>query len=808
MSNLVRDFRYALRLLTQQPTFTLVIVITLALGIGANTAIFTVVSAALIRSLPYRDAQTLVHLSESKARDDSAMREASYPDFLDWRQNESFAGMAAYSGGGSATITESGATERIAIGSVTGNFFDVLGVDALLGRTFRPDEDQPQTARVAVLSHALWQRMFAGNQTVIGRSVRLNEAGFTIVGVLPPSFHFAPRGAAQLWVAWRPSEGQLSRRYMHWVNVIARLKPGVTTDEADRSMQLTAARIARDYPESHTDRTIRIQSLQERFVGPIKPILLSLSIAVALVLLIACANIANLLLARATVRRREIAIRSSLGATRWDLMRQMLVESVLLAMIGGAIGFILAQFGVDALIAAIPEGRLATMPYLRGLKLDAGLLGFTAVLSLLVGMVFGLAPALQLTRQSLQEALKEGSRTLGSHHQRLRSSLIVGEIALCFVLLIAGGLMVKSLLRLLAVDPGFRTANLLALTVSLPAGRYSDEPRVLAFYEQLIASIKAVPGVADAATVDVLPTIGGNTTKLNVEGRQPPPPGEEVEMNFRSVSANYFSTVGVALDHGRRFDERDNQQGAMVVMINRTLADRLFRNEDPVGRRVTFVGDDPTPYQVIGVVADEKVNSIDSKVTPVVYVHSLQDVSPTASLIVRTSADPQSVAATIRREAKAIEPDLSVYGVTTMDELIAGSPATFARRYPALLIGLFAVLALILSATGLYGLISYSVSQRTRELGIRVALGAGRRDILKLVMRRGVILAVSGLGLGLVLALTTTRLLTSMLYGVSPTDPSMFAGLAGLLGGVALLSCYLPARRATAVDPLIALRDE
>lgn len=809
MGNVLRDLRYGVRLLIRQPAFTIVVVITLALGIGANTAIFTVVNAALIRALPYRDPESLVHLLETQPQKQFPVREASYPDFVDWQRNEAFSGMAAYAGGGNSALTGRGANERLELGAVTPTFFNVLGVDPILGRTFLASEDQPEAPRVAVLSHGLWQRLFASDPNVVGESIQLDGMPFTVIGVLPPSFHFAPRGSAQLWIAWRPSEARRARRYMHWINVIGRLKPGKTLDEAQRLMEPIGSRIAQDYPDSHAGTAIRIVPLQEKFVGPIKSMLIALSVAVGIVLLITCANLANLLLARATVRRREIGIRVSLGATRWDLMRQMLIESVLLAVIGGAVGFVLAQWGVDALIAAVPEARLATMPFLRGLKLDSRLLAFTATLSVLAGIVFGLAPAYSVTRDSLQDVLKEGGRSLGaSSRHGLRSLLVVAEVALCFVLLVGAGLMIRSVSRLLSADPGFDTSNLLTMRLSLPASKYTDAVKMNAFHTRLMERLKGVPGVVSAATVRILPTIGGNTTKIIVDGQPPPLPGEGVELNLRDVSAGYFQALGIPIDHGRAFDERDNLTSPRVLLVNRTLAERIFPGEDPVGRRIAFGTDDPERYEIVGVVGDEKVNSIDGRVTPVVYTPYLQDPNPATSLMVKTTTDPHSMAATIRSEAMAIEGDLSIYNVQTMDELIAGSPATFARRYPAILLGLFAGLAVILSATGLYGVISYSVSQQTRELGIRVALGAARRDILKLVMVRGVVLAAGGLGAGLLLALLGTQLLGSLLFGVSPTDPATYMALGALLAGIALLSCYIPARRATTVDPLVALRNE
>ena len=809
MSSLFRDLRYGLRLLLRQPTFTLAVVITLALAIGANTAIFTVVNAALLRSLPYRDPDALVHLWETKPQKEFPTREASYPDFVDWRGNDAFAGMAGYSGGGSAVLSRRDGSERVQIGSVTANFFDVLGVNALVGRTFGPEEDQAQSASIAILSYGLWQRLFGGDPQAVGQVLKINDINFTVVGVLPPSFHFAPRGGAELWVTWRPGEAQRNRRYMHWVNVIARLKPGVSRVEAQAAMGVISQRIAQAYPDSHTDTGIKLVPLREQFVGPVRPILLALGVAVGVVLLIACANIANLLLARSIGRQKEIAIRAALGATRGSLIRQLITESLLLALVGGLLGFLLAQLGVDALIAGIPESRLVMMPFLRGIGLDAPLLAFTSGLSLVVGVLFGLAPAIQVTQISLQHMLKEGGRSLASSaRNHMRNGLIVAEIALAFVLLVGGGLMFKSFMRLISVDPGFDTKNLLTMRVSLPPAKYRDDSKVAVVFDQLISRLEALPGVKGAATVNVLPIIGGNTSRIIVEGKPIPPPGEETEVNLRDASARYFRTMGVPLLRGRDFGEHDNRQAPMVVIVNQTLADRILPGEDPIGRRVIFSGDDRTPVEIVGVVGDERVNGLDANVTPVVYYPFLQELSRTTSLVVRTGTDPNNLAAAIRHEALSVEPDLSIYGVMTMEELIANSPATFARRYPAMLIGLFAALALVLAATGLYGVISYSVSQQTREVGIRLALGASPRDILKLVIGRGLALTIGGLGTGLVVALVVTRFLSTLLFGVSATDPAVFASLALLLGCVALLACFVPARRATRVDPLRALRYE
>ncbi|HEX8140371.1 MAG TPA: ABC transporter permease [Pyrinomonadaceae bacterium] len=809
MSVLWQDLRYGFRMLVKRPSFTVVAVLTLAFGIGANTAIFTVVNAALLRPLPYREPDRLVHLWETKQQTQFGQREASYPDYLDWRDHtQAFEGMAGYSRR-SFALTGRDAPDRFAGAAVTDGFFRVLGVEPIIGRSFQPGEDQTGAARIVLLGYGLWQRRFGGDPNVVGQSLVLNGTSYTVIGVLPQSFQFAPAGEPEMWVPLSPSPEQMSRRFMHWLNIVARLKPGVTREQAEGELGAVAQSIAQGYPDSHTGTGIRLVPLHEQITGRVKPVLLVLLGAVCFVLLIACANVANLLLARSAARQKEIAIRTALGASRLRLVRQLLTESVLLSVMGGIAGLILAQWGVELLIAAIPESQLSSMPYLRGLGIDSKVLLFAMAVSVLTGLVFGLAPALQSSGLSLQESLKEGGRTSGMQvRQGLRGLLVVTEIALALVLLVGAGLMMKSLYRLLAVDPGFATENVLTMRVSLPMTKYPEDGNVIAFHEQLLPRIESLPGVKGAGTVSVLPLLGGNTTRLLVEGRPAPPPGEELEANFREVSTGYFRTMGVPLIAGRNFTERDKVGTPEVVLINQTMAHRLFPGENPVGQRLNFASMQVKGLEIVGVVGDEKVTGLDSATTPVMYVAFLQDPGRTLNLVVRTTSDPLSVAGAVRSEIGSLDPDLAVFEVRTMEQLIDNAPSTFLRRYPAFLIGVFAGVALLLAMVGIYGVISYSVAQRTHEIGVRMALGAQRSDIFKMILGQGLLLTFAGVGCGLVAALILTRFLASLLFGVSTTDPLTYLAVSLPLILSAMLACYMPARKATKVDPMVALRYE
>lgn len=807
MQNLWQDLRYGLRMLAKKPGFTLVAVFTLALGIGANTAIFTVVDAALLRELPYQAPERLYHLWERTPQAEFPQREFSYPDYQDYQQNQVFAGLAAYTGGG-GIITGPGEPERVFAPSASANFFAMLGVEPLVGRTFQPGEDRPGADRTTVLTYGLWQRMFGGDPGVIGQALTINGSSHTVIGVLPASFQFAFR-PADLWLPYQPTETQLSRRFMHGTNLIGRLEPGAAVAQAQSEITAIAARIEREHNQSHSGTGVTLVPLQEQVVGQVKPILLVLLGAVGFVLLIACANLASLLLARSIARQKEIAIRAALGAQARRLIRQLLTESAMLALAGGAAGLLIASWGVDALVAALPETQLNSLPFLRSLRIDPRILGFAFGLSLLTGVVFGLVPAIQASKVDLLVALKEGGRTgTSAARQRLRGALVVTEIALAVVLLVGAGLMMKSLLRLLQVDVGFNPQNVLTMTVALPPGKYNEPNRRISFHDQLKERIRALPGVGSASIVNILPLIGGNTTRFIVEGDPAPPPGQEIEANFRVTGVDYFQTLGIPLIAGRLFDDRDKADAPGVVAISKTVADRVFAGRDPIGQRLSYNSLNNLPDLIVGVVGDVKITGLDDAIKPVLYYPYPQSPSMVANLVVRTNADPATLVSAIRNECRTLEPDVALFNVRTIEEIINDAPAAFMRRFPAFLIGIFAAVALLLATVGIYGVVSYSVSQQTHDIGVRMALGARAAVILKMVLKQGLTLALLGLGIGVLAALALTRLLRSLLYEVQTSDPAILGFVAGLLVIVALVACYLPARRAAKVDPMIALRYE
>lgn len=809
MESFWQDLRYGMRALAKKPGFTIIAFLTLAIGIGANTAIFTVVDAALLRPLPYKESDRLVHLWESTPQQEFGRREASYPDYLDWRdQNSVFTGVAGYNRR-SLTLTGAEVPELLQAGRVTANFFSVLGVEPSLGRTFSPGEDARGAPLTVVLSHAAWQRRFGGNTGVLGQSLTFGNTAATIIGVLPANFQFAPVGDVEIWIPLQPTNNEASRRFMHGTNVIARLKEGVGVEEAGTGMSLIAAQIEQNHHDSHAGTGIILVPLREQIVGEIRPILLVLLAAVAFVLLIACANVANLMLTRATARQKEMAIRQALGASRWRLIRQLLTESLALAIAGGCGGLLLAVWGIDLLVAGIPAAQMNLMPYLNRLSINATVLIFTTLLTLVTGIVFGLAPAFQGSRLALQESLKEGGRTAqAGARSGLRNLLVVSEIAMALVMLAGAGLMARSLLNLSRVDPGFNPENVVAMQLSINPVKYPDNNQAIAFQEQMLAEVGSLPGVKGAATADILPLVGGNTTRFIVEGRPAPPPGEEIEANTRDVSNNYFQVMEVPLVAGRYFDGRDKADSPPVLIINQTLARRLFPDENPVGRRLVFPSFQLPPFEIVGVVADINEGELDAPAKAVVYGPFSQSPGRFFSLVVRSASNPASLVSSVQGKVRDLDRDVLIYNVTTLERLIADTPAAFVRRYPAFLIGVFAAVAVLLAAIGIYGVIAYSVSQRTHEIGVRMALGARKRDIIKLVVGQGLALTLAGVAIGLGGALALTRFLTSLLFGVTATDPLIFASIPLVILVVALAACYIPARRATKVDPMIALRYE
>ncbi len=831
MHRLIQDLRYAIRTMRKKPGFTFIAVMTLALGIGASTAIFTVVNAGLLRGLPYKSADNLYHIWESTPQREFAQREFSYPDYQDYQQNQVFEGIAAYTGGG-GILSGRGEPERVFAPAASANFFSLLGVDPHLGRTFQTGEDKPGAQRVVVLTYGMWQRRFGADPAVIGQSLTINGDNFTVVGVLPASFQFALRNA-DLWRVYQPTDAQLTRRFMHGTNLIGRLKPGVSESQALSELSVIAKRIEQEHNQSHAGTGIKLVPLQEQFVGQVRPILLVLLAAVGFVLLIACANVASLLLTRSLSRQKEVAIRAALGANRWRVVRQLLTEAVLLSIVGGAIGLLIAYWGVDALVATLPDSQLNALPFLKTLRIDSSILAFSFGLSLLTGIVFGLAPAIQSSRPDLNEVLKEGGRSsAGGARHRLRSVLVTTEIAMAVVLLVGAGLMMKSLLKLLQSNVGFNPQNVLTMSVNLPAAKYTDAGKQVSFFDQLNERVQSLPGVSGSGTVNILPLQGGNTTRFYVDGDPVPSPGQEIEANIRTVDENYFQTLGVPIIAGRAFDERDGEpqrQAATaqaqaiaqaqakgqtlapvpipgVVIIGKTLADKVFAGRDPVGRRLAYGSFAGQTDLIVGVVGDVKIGGLDEALRPVVYYPFRRFPGAGTNLVVRTNGDPSALAATIRNETRALESDVAVFNVRPMEELIGDSPAAFMRRFPALLIGIFAGVALLLASIGIYGVVSYSVSQQTHYIGVRMALGAQTSDILKMVLKQGLSLALAGIAVGVVAAFGLMRLLRSLLFEVQTTDVTTFAVVVGTLLAVTLLACYIPARRATKVDPLGALR--
>jgi len=825
MNKLFQDLRYAFRSMRKRPGFTLIAVMTLALGIGGSTAIFTVVDAGLLRGLPYKSSESLYHIWEVTPQKGFGQREFSYPDYQDYQQNQAFE-IAAYTGGG-GIMSGRGEPERVFAPSASANFFSLLGVEPFLGRTFQPGEDKQGAPRVTVLTYGLWQRRFGGDPNIVGQALTINGESYTVVGVLPASFQFALRNA-DLWQPYQPTQAQLTRRFMHGTNLIGRLKPDVSPAQAQSELSVISKRIEHEHNQSHAGTSVKLVPLQEQFVGQVRPILLVLLAAVGFVLLIACANVASLLLTRSLSRQKEVAIRAALGANRWRVVRQLLTESILLSLVGGAFGLLIAYWGVDALVTTLPDSQLNALPFLKSLRLDATILAFSFGLSLLTGLVFGLAPAIQSSRPDLNEVLKEGGRTTaGGAKHRLRSVLVTTEIALAVVLLVGAGLMMKSLLKLLQSNVGFDPQNVLTMTVAVPPAKYNEATEQIAFYDQLKERVESLPGVSGSGTVNLLPLQGGNTTRFYVDGDPVPPPGQEIEANIRTVNETYFQSLGVPLISGRMFDERDratatpanaqapnapaaNTQLATpgVVIIGKTLADVVFAGRDPIGRKLAYSSAGGPPDVIVGVVGDVKIGGLDEALKPVLYFPFRRFPGVATNLVVRTDGDPTALVAAIRNETRALEPDVAIFNVRPMEQLIGESPAAFMRRFPAILIGIFAGVALLLASIGIYGVVSYSVSQQTHYIGVRMALGAQASDILKMVLKQGLTLTLAGMVLGAIAAFGLMRLLRSLLFEVEPTDATTFALVLSTLFVVALLACYIPARRATRVDPLIALRYE
>ena len=803
------DLRYAWRRLLKSPGFAVTAVLTLALGIGANTAIFTVVNAALLRALPLQEPERLVHLSETRTTGTFQKMEFSYPDFVDFRErNRSFTGVGGYFPVNTTYSGREGA-ERVVATVASANFFDVLGVRPILGRVFAANADEAGGEKTVLLTYGGWQTRFGGDPNVLGKSVNLNSQPYTIVGVLPAGFQFAPSRSGEFWIPLAVRGWRL-RRNAHWILGVGRLKPGVTLQQAQTEASGLALQLAAQYPDSNPGVGVYLTPLREQIVGEVRPILLVLMGAVIAVLLITCSNLAGLQLARAVTRQKELAVRTALGASRGRIVRLLLTDSVLIAVLGGLAGVLLAYFILPMLAASLPKDQQAILPFLHGLKLDWSVLGFSAAVSIFAGLLFGLAPSLQGARSDVHDALQDGSRTTaGSLRHRLRDGLVVAQVAMAVILLVSAGLVIKSLTKLLHVDPGFSVAHLLTFDTSLPQQHYPGEPQQVEFERNLRARLQSLPGVKSAATVDTLPLgNAGGTSRFVIAGHSRVAT-EEYEANTRDISPNYFETMGIPLRSGRLFNEHDDAKAPRVVIINQTLADRLFPGQDPIGKRVDFAyTKDPNFQEIVGVVGDENLGQLDHALTPVIYEPYAQSPDSYLSVTIRTEGDPGAVAGSVRAAVQALDSALPINALVSMDRIIADSPAVSVRRYPAYVIGAFAALAVVLAMLGIYGLLAYVVAQRTRELGIRLALGAQRRNLLGLVVGSGLRLALLGAAIGTVCAFAAGRMLATLLFQVRPTDLAISLSVATLLVAVALLASYLPARRAASIEPMQALRAE
>ena len=813
-----QDLKYALRVLLKNPLITAVALVTLALGIGANTAIFSVLNAVVLRPLPYADPDRLVVVWETIAGNDR--RSAAPGNFTDWRaQNKTFSDLAAtfY---GNFNLTADGPPERINGATVTSNLMSTLGVSARLGRTFQPEDDEHQDQRLAILSDDLWQRRFGGARDIAGKTISIDESSYIVVGVMPPGFKYPVQ--SELWVLGRdrsavsmslisqfPKNDWSHERDAHFISAVGRLKPGITLSQAQSDIAGIAQRLEHDFPATNAGLGSSVIPLHTQIVGNVKTLLSILLGAVAFVLLIACTNVASLLLARASQRDRELAIRRAVGASRFRLVRQLLTESVVLSFLGGLAGLGLSVWAVSLFIKLSP----GDIPRLEEASVDLRLLGFTLMVSMLTGIAFGLWPALHATGGSLNQSLKDaGSKASeGKRRRRSRNVLIVTELALAQVLLIGAGLLIVSYYRASRIDPGFNADHVLSAKIAPSAKKYPDPKSRVSFYSQVIEQLQTLPGVSSVGMVMNLPLSGASMNRgFKVEGRPEPKPDENVAMDYQVVNSDYFATLEIPIVRGRGLTEQDNETAPRVIVINEAMAHAFWPNEDPVGKRMA-IGEsskDTSWRTIVGVVGSVRHAGLTEEPVPCAFIDYRQDLESWSRMafVMKTSTEPSSLTSTVRSSLVAIDPQQPVYAIEPLEKLIEGSVAP--RKFVMSLIGSLAFVALALALVGIYSVISFSVSERTREIGIRMALGAKRRDVLRMILSQGMRVSAVGIVMGLAIALGLTRLLRTLLFEVSATDPITFGLVAMTMSLIALMACYLPARRATRVDPLVALRDE
>lgn len=810
MDTMIQDVRYALRVLVRNPMFAAIAILTMALGIGANSAIFTVVNAVLLRPLPFRDPSRLVIVAEKNAY---GVISTSYQNWIDWRdQSRSYESMEA-TRAATVTLTGSGEPERLNLRNITAGAFNLLGVNALVGRTFTPEEDSPNGGAVAVLSYPLWQRRFGGSRDIIGKSIDLDSKPATVIGILPPAFQLLQ--PADVYVPFTPWAKTLpdDRNWHPGIIALARLKESVSREEANTEIATIAKRLEQQYPEYNTGKGAEIVGLQEQMVNNIRPALLLLLGAVGFVLLIACVNVANLLLARATTRGREVAIRTSMGANRGRIVRQLLTESVLIAVAGGGLGLLLASAGLGPLLKL----STGTLPAAFEVSLDRSVLVFTLVVSLATGVIFGLVPALRTAKFDVREALNEASRgsTSGPAQHRLRGLLVAIELALAMLLLVGSGLLLRSFARLQEVSPGFQTDHLLAADLPLSVNAYAKPEQRFQFFDRLVERVASLPGVLSAAATSTLPVSGlGGLLHFNIQGRPPKGPHEYTATGYRTVTANYFETLKIPLVKGRLLRAGDRENAPAVVIINSQMARDFFPDENPLGKRVQL-GATPSPekeapyMEIVGVVGDTLQGlELGPKAEMYLPYRQADAVLPVfgMSIVLRTAGDPLQETSALRSALAEIDPNQPLINVRSMEQNIATSVAQ--PRFRTWLIGIFAALALLLAAVGVYGVMSYTVTQRTSEIGIRVTLGAQSADVFREIVGEGLRIALLGVTVGLFATLGLARLLRTFLYGVSASDPATMIGMAILLLLATALACFFPARRAMRVDPIVALRYE
>jgi putative ABC transport system permease protein len=800
---MLNDFRYALRQLIKAPSFTVVAILTLALGIGACTAIFSVVNVVLLRPLDYPNPERIMLIRETQLPKFPEFS-VSPPNYLDWeKQTKSYDSIAAYSGA-ALNLTGEGEPQRLVGVKVTAHYFDVMGVKPVLGRMLLPEEDAQGKNHVVVLSYPFWQRVFGGAGDAVGRTIQLNGEPYNVVGVAPPNFGLASKIDVWTPMAFKPEETANDARGGHYINVVGRLKAGVTVAQARAELTLIADQLAKQYPDPQKGWGILLMPMQDYLVRDVKPVLYTLLGAVGCVLLIACANLANLLLARATARHREISIRAALGAGRGRLVRQLLTESVVLAICGGIAGIVLARWGLDALLALAPT----SLPRITEIHLDSGVLLFSLALSIVTGLAFGVAPALLAARTDMNEALKQGTRgsTEGGVRGRLRSALVVVEVVLALVLLGGAGLLARSFVQLAHVDPGFNPENATLLRLSLPQRKYAQPEQQTAFANGLLERLKTLPGVHAVGLTHSMPLVGDYVLGFKIEGRPAVDPSDEPSTNYYAVTPDYFRAMGIRLIRGRVFTPQDDAKAPRVAIINETMARQFFANEDPIGKRIHITNGPETWREIIGIVGDIKQYGVDKATSAQSYEPFAQVPFTSLNVVIRTSGSSAAVLGSLRPAVYAIDKDQPVGTIRPLEEIMAESIAQ--QRFAMLLLTVFSSVALVIAAVGIYGVMAYNVVQRTGEFGIRMALGAQQRDVLRLVLTQGGKLVGIGLGVGLLATLAASRAMGSMLFNTSAYDPLTLGTITLVLGVVALIACFFPANRATKVNPIEALRTE